>query len=187
MKEKWRQWKQQLFKGGKNQWLIFLLAGLILLVMSIPSGREEALKETEQPLKVVAETDKASVLGEKLEAVLRQVQGVGKVKVLVTLKSDGKRLVEKDSSIRTSSSGSTGGDGENTSSQENAQEESTIFQKEQDGRELPYVSEQMEPEVAGVLVVAEGGGNPVTAADITEAVQALFGIEAHKIKVMKMN
>ena len=45
----------------------------------------------------------------------------------------------------------------------------------------------MEPEVSGVLVVAEGGDDPVTVREITEAVQALFGIEAHKIKVMKMD
>ena len=45
----------------------------------------------------------------------------------------------------------------------------------------------MEPEVLGVLVVAKGGDNPVTVREITEAVQALFGIEVHKIKVMKMN
>ena len=32
---------------------------------------------------------------------------------------------------------------------------------------------------------AEGGNNAKTAADITDAVVALFGIEVHKIKVMK--
>ena len=37
----------------------------------------------------------------------------------------------------------------------------------------------------GVLVVAEGGGNAVVIRDITEAIQALFGVEAHKIKIMK--
>ena len=53
--------------------------------------------------------------------------------------------------------------------------------------EKPYVSETMEPEVSGVLVVSEGGDDPVTVREVTEAVQALFGIEAHKIKVMKMD
>jgi stage III sporulation protein AG len=35
--------------------------------------------------------------------------------------------------------------------------------------------------------VAEGGGNAVIVSDISEAVMALFGIEAHKIKVVKMS
>lgn len=40
--------------------------------------------------------------------------------------------------------------------------------------------------VEGVLVVAEGVGNAQTDAEIIRAVQALFSLESHKIKVMKM-
>lgn len=42
------------------------------------------------------------------------------------------------------------------------------------------------PEIRGVLVVAQGGGDPVAVQQIQEAVMALFRVEAHKIKVMKM-
>ena len=38
----------------------------------------------------------------------------------------------------------------------------------------------------GVSVVAEGGDNAVVQNNISDIVQALFGIEAHKIKVVKM-
>ena len=41
-------------------------------------------------------------------------------------------------------------------------------------------------EVTGVLIVAEGAGDSVTVQNIQEAVMALFQIEAHKIKIMKM-
>ena len=36
------------------------------------------------------------------------------------------------------------------------------------------------------MVVAEGGDNPIIIGNIQEAVQVLFQVEAHKIKVMKM-
>ena len=49
------------------------------------------------------------------------------------------------------------------------------------------MTETLEPEISGVLVVAEGGGRIKTVQEITDAVMALFGVEAHKIKVMKMN
>lgn len=39
--------------------------------------------------------------------------------------------------------------------------------------------------VTGALVSAEGGENPATVQKIQDAVQALFQIEAHKIKIMK--
>ena len=41
-------------------------------------------------------------------------------------------------------------------------------------------------EVTGVLIAAEGAGDSVTVQNIQEAVMALFQIEAHKIKIMKM-
>jgi stage III sporulation protein AG len=40
--------------------------------------------------------------------------------------------------------------------------------------------------VEGVSVVAQGGGDSQIQKNITEVIQALFGIEAHKIKVVKM-
>ena len=49
----------------------------------------------------------------------------------------------------------------------------------------PYISKEMTPEIEGVLVIAEGGENAVVIQNITEAIQALFGVEAHKIKIMK--
>ncbi|MDO5391506.1 MAG: hypothetical protein Q4F24_10530 [Eubacteriales bacterium] len=40
--------------------------------------------------------------------------------------------------------------------------------------------------VQGVLIVAEGADDPVIVQKIQESVMALFQVEAHKIKVMKM-
>ena len=40
--------------------------------------------------------------------------------------------------------------------------------------------------VTGVLVAAQGADNSVVSRNIVEAVMALFQVEAHKIKVMKM-
>ena len=168
MKEQLEKWKEMLKTGGKNRWAVFLLAGLLLLVISLPTGEEKRAP-------VLQSVSQAEELAERLEKVLSRVSGVGKTKVLVTLKSDGKRLVEKDSTTR------------EDSSESRDQEENTVYEKNGSGQEKPYVSETMEPEVSGVLVVAEGGDDPVTVREITEAVQALFGIEAHKIKVMKMD
>ena len=54
-------------------------------------------------------------------------------------------------------------------------------------RHLPYIVKELEPEIAGVLVIAEGGNNEVIKSDVIAAVQVLFDVPAHKIKVMKMN
>ena len=41
-------------------------------------------------------------------------------------------------------------------------------------------------EITGVLIAAEGADNPVTVQNIQQAVMALFQVDAHKIKIMKM-
>ena len=48
------------------------------------------------------------------------------------------------------------------------------------------MTEEIRPKIRGVLVAAEGGDDPVIIRQITDAVQALFGIEVNKIKVMKL-
>lgn len=53
------------------------------------------------------------------------------------------------------------------------------------GGSEPYVTKEMEPEIEGILVIAQGGDKPSVAQNISEAVLALFPIDAHKIKVMK--
>ena len=42
------------------------------------------------------------------------------------------------------------------------------------------------PQVEGVLVVCEGAGVGTVSKNITDAIEVLFGIEPHKIKVVKM-
>ncbi len=41
-------------------------------------------------------------------------------------------------------------------------------------------------EVTGVLVAAQGAGSAVTVQNIQQAVMALFQMDAHKIRIMKM-
>lgn len=41
-------------------------------------------------------------------------------------------------------------------------------------------------EVTGVLIAADGADDPVTVQNIQQAVMALFQVEAHRIKIMKM-
>ena len=50
----------------------------------------------------------------------------------------------------------------------------------------PYVVRNVKPQIKGVVVACEGGGDPEVALKISEAVQALFGLPAHKIVVLEI-
>ncbi len=170
----------------KDQWLILVLAGILLLVIAMPvPGKEE---ETSVDTAPAESTEKKEVetLEERLESALQSVAGVGKVKVMITRKSSGEKIVEKDMPVTDRSTTEEGDDGKR-STLEKTQEESTVYVQDGSGGQTPYVIEEMEPQIQGVVIVAEGGDDPGVVQNITEAVMALFGVEAHKIKVMKMS
>lgn len=45
--------------------------------------------------------------------------------------------------------------------------------------------EEPSQEVLGIIISADGGGSSVVKAEISEAMEALFGLPSHKIKVLK--
>ena len=182
-----KQWMDKVKSQGKDRILILVLLGVLLLVIAMPvedhSGEQQEEMQTEQSFSPITVRRQLEM---QLQQVLSTVSGVGKTEVMITLKSDGRRIVEKDMELSEGKEES-GQEGSTVSSSQSDSSESTVFQKDAQGNEMPYVSETMEPEIAGVLIVAQGAGNLSTVADITEAVMALFGVEAHKIKVMKMD
>lgn len=179
-----KQWIEKIKGAKREEILILLLLGVLLLVIALPVAEEspeEIQTQTESALSS-REQDTVAELEERLGRILSQVEGIGKTEVMLTLKSDGRKIVEKD----TQQSAEKEEGEESGSSSRQSGSESTVFARDGSGGETPYVSESLEPEIAGVLVIAQGAGNASVAAEITEAVMALFGVEAHKIKVMKM-
>lgn len=63
--------------------------------------------------------------------------------------------------------------------------ENTVY-RTQGGESTPFVVKTLSPRIEGVLVVAEGAGSGTIDRNIVEIAQALFGVEAHKVKVVKM-
>ncbi len=185
-----KQWIDKIRAWKKEQILILLLFGLLLLIIALPTD-EKAKTTPQTETDTDTDTDaaqepyarKARELEARLEQILAQVEGIGKTEVMLTLKSNGRKIVEKDTEQSLSQEQA---DSEDNSSTSQNGSESTVFQKDSSGNETPYVTEELEPEITGVLVIAQGAGDSAVVMEITEAVMALFGIEAHKIKVMKM-
>ena len=179
---------------GKDQLLILLLSGILLVVIAIPTdgGKKKAPPDSggdpAEELKTATGQEPDSYekrQEERLKEALEKVEGVGEVEVMITLKSSWEKIVEKDrpSSSQTVEEADAGGGTRQT--QEVSRSETTVY-REESGERTPYVVKELEPEVEGVIVISRGGGNASVKQNILEAVQALFPVEAHKIKIMKM-
>ena len=162
MKSQEKKWSFSLKKWDKQQWLVLLLLGLILLVMAIPTkkqlGQTAAQKEAAQSSSLLENSYQTSsqaservsqllpekaALEQQLEELLLQVEGIGQVRVMLMLEDSSDNLTS-------------------------------------------FSSQSSAVCVQGVLIAAQGGDNSVVVRNIQEAVMALFQVEAHKIKVMKM-
>lgn len=184
---KW-DWKKLNLKD-KNTWLILGIFGVLLLVIALPSDlpdKKESESVQAQPAggEITQQSgeeyadDAAAALEKRLEQTLSLIDGAGQVRVMITLKDMGEKVVEKDVTRRTDTDA---GGGQNTD-----QSQSSVY--ERDGNtETPYISNELTPQVEGVLVVAQGGGNSIVKQNILQSVMALFPLEAHKITIVKMS
>ena len=125
-------------------------------------------------------------LEKKLEGVLSSMYGVGKVKVMITLASSGEKIIAKDIPLERNNIVEKDSTGGNRSTNEMYSQEETVYSTTIEGDKIPYVIKENSAVVEGVSVVAEGGDSMVIQKNISETIQALFGIEEHKIKVVKM-
>ena len=174
MRERFEGIKKKYWPPKKDQLLILVLFGLLLAVIAVPVEKKgEVPKEPEEEAPE-EETDRAkedyeSRMERKLQELLESVEGVGAVKVMLTFEGSSEKQVEKDLSASGESSG-----------------QETVYEEHGSGERTPYVTSETNPRVEGVLVIAQGGGNSRIRQEILEAAQALFGVDAHKIKIMKM-
>ena len=185
MREKFQAALRKMKKEQIVVWLL-LLALVIVIFWPAGSGKETASGETEVPEHTAQEIQSQEEAREQaLADTLAQVDGVGAVRVALTLESTNRKIVEKDVPDSQSSETRTSGD-ETSENSSFSQEESTVYERGGSRAETPDVIPVEYPEERGVLLVYEGGDNPVVIQEIQEAVMALFGVDAHKIKVMKM-
>lgn len=200
------KWKEKI---TKDNFLIMVLLGILLLVIAWPvkkDGKENVSQSGQWDSKnaildiqgngeagsgaldsavSVAAPEYAAYLEEALEQLLSTMDGVGKVRVMVTLEDCGETLVEKDLVSRRNGSTEVDSAGGSRNTTDISQEESTVFSG-QGSAEGPFVRQVKYPKVLGVAVSAQGGGNAEAVQKITGTIQALFGIEAHKIIIVKM-
>lgn len=201
LKEK--HWKKLL---QKENLVVVILSGVLLLLIAWPSAKKEepdsdSLTDlTLVPARVKEEAAEAvrgkkavsstgsleayeDILEQRLCELLEGIKGVGTVRVMVTLASSEEEVIEKDRPVSRINTTEQDGAGGNRSIYETENGESTVY-RSAGNESTPYVVKTLMPKVEGVAVVAGGAGTGEISKQITEAVQALFALEAHKIKVI---
>lgn len=184
---------------NKNNLIVLVLMGVLLMVVTLPVNGENDVKKDTDAF-AIENNDSYLMAGKetgtdtqayeaemerKLAQVLQTMEGAGKVQVFITLASSEERIIEKDMPVNRSNTVENDGEGGSRTVSNVDAGENTVYTTEGNVT-TPYVIKTVTPKVEGVLVLAQGAGNGAVSKNIADAVQVLFGIEAHQVKVIKM-
>lgn len=188
---KWSEISGMLTQEKKEKAIILFLLGVFFLLIATPfsgySGNKEKKEEESTQSETVKKDEKDAYIEQlenKLEKTIGGMEGAGNVLVMITLKDNGEKILDKNQPYESEVSKSREEGKETESTRIQSDQETVLVEKE--GDTAPIVVQERYPEIEGVVVVCEGGDNTSLALRIKEAVSALFSIDNHKIVVCKL-
>ena len=168
-------------KGVRKIWDRYKYAALValigagLLLWPGLGGSSSARRESRKTQDSQVRWDIREVQRE-MEETLANMSGVGQVKVMLTVDSDGERQLAQDTQL--SYSGAT------AAPEDYSRKSETVLVDGSEGDEAVVVR-TMYPTYRGALVVCQGGGSAEVRLAVTEAVSALTGLPAARVTVAK--
>jgi len=201
-KEKWKQALLPSGEGGekaqkrKIENLVVFIVILIICIFVInsiwsPSKEKSNSERTETAERKLAQTQeqeegtKEQTVSSNLEDILSRIQGVGKVKVLLTYSQTSSTIpMYNENSKQTTTEETDTAGGERKVVEEDTQKD-VIFQ-ETNGSKIPVTQSVLNPKIEGAIITATGAGNIEVKTNIIQAVEAVTGLATHKIQVFEM-
>ena len=187
------KWLSELKKIGFLRLGLLAVAAIILIICSLPQNQSSNLNQTQSvgsSLDTDGDTSLFSYeheLEKRLEQILGGMEGITSVDVMITLSATSEKVLEKSIQLEENKQEIEKGSGESLekSVTSSLSKKSEALLTGNPSGSTPYIIKEMSPSIQGVVVAAKGNITQTKIRDISEAVQALFGIEAHKIKVIE--
>lgn len=112
------------------------------------------------------------MMEKRLSDAVSKINGAGKTEIMITFDSSEEYLYAENYT--------------ESKNENETEKESEFVIIEGEKEEVPLIIKTFEPKIRGVLVICEGGENPVIKEKIIEAVCTLFDIPSNKVSVAKM-
>ena len=163
--EKWMQKIPAWIKKYKYS-LVAVLVGVAILLLP---GRKAAVEE----ITVLTEETPQKDMAQELSALLSKIEGVGKVEVMLTIRSGETTYYQRDEDISSNSDSSS-------------LRQETIVLTDSERNEHPLITQVLPPQYLGAVIVCQGADQPSVKWAIVEAVSKATGLGADQITVLKM-
>lgn len=166
MFEKFKENLEKIKKGTPFKIFLVVIVSAFVLVALLSIFKK---KSTQDASVAVSFSDYAGALEKELENKLSEIDGVGKVSVILTVDGCRESIIAKDVTTTTDASG-------------------TVTVKETpvlvNGK--PVVLKELYPEIIGIVVICEGAKNIITTQKIQNAITTIADIEVNKIEIISM-
>lgn len=126
-------------------------------------------------------------LEEELAGILSKIAGVGKVSVMITYESGKELVTQKDKSVTDKVTDEKDNAGGTRIINESSVSDKTVMVSQQGGSSEPLIVKEINPEIRGVIVVAEGAWDSKVKRKISQAVQTVLDIPAYRVTVLETN
>ena len=155
---------------------VLLMVALGAALMLLPSLGSEG-KQSEARQETAADTYSLEKTQAQMEQMLSEIDGVGRVKVMLTVSSGSRFLYQEDQ--ERSYSGAAAAPDDYT-----ARTETVLVNRSGSGQEA-LQSQEIYPAYVGALIVCDGADRPGTVLQVKEAVSVLTGLGTDRISVVK--
>lgn len=118
-----------------------------------------------------------------LKEILEQIVGVGEVVVMVNLNSTEEKVYQMNVRTGTQTTEEKDHQGGNRRIDDSTRDEAVVTISS-GSLETPVISKTLKPTVRGVVVAAEGADNPKVKSMISEVVQRMLDVPAHRISIV---
>ena len=166
----------------KYGYKIFLFIGVLGVV--IISLSEYGYNTGELPEENYSAEDYRVTLENSLTELISQIEGAGKVKLMITLESGEENIYAIQEKTDNDSQYVSANNSEQTQHRNSCENE--IVMTEETGAKYPVVEKTLRPVVQGVVVVCQGAGDITVVSNITNAVSVVLNIPSNRVCVIKM-
>ncbi len=172
--------------------LVILVITLIVINAIWNGDKNKTNEESEYDpnkklaMETVETSNTQNDLSMQLEEILEKIDGVGKVKVLITYSQTNEiiPMYNEDTSQKDTEEKDTSGGTRKVIETDVSKE---IIYKEESGSKIPITQSIVSPKIEGAIITAQGANNATTKTNIIQAVEAVTGIASHKIQVFTMS
>lgn len=123
---------------------------------------------------------------QKLANILSNIQGAGKVKVLLTYSETSTYVPIYNENSKESNTTETDSSGGSRTISETDSQKEVIYKEDGSGAKEPVTQSIISPKIEGAIITAEGADDASVKTNIIQAVEAATGLATHKIQVFKM-